>query len=154
MSAPKNRRLVPRLLIAGTLLLACSAIALFALFIAHQRRFATGDPVLSSKLVGTWVGEHGVILQFRPDGSARSRSNASDQVVTYFEWRAATKELEAFQGPPPHSLRWAVNRYFGKPSSRFEVQEISPDGFQLLDTSSGKLLQFEKTSDPLLEAAP
>jgi len=154
MSEPKNRRLLLKLLIAGTLLVACSAIALFCLFIAHQRRFAMGNPVLGNQLVGTWVGKHGVILQLRPDGTARSRSNASDPAITYFEWRAAVKELEVFQGPPQHDLRWTINRVIGKPSSRFEVQEMTPNAFQLLDTQSCKLLQFDKTSDAMLETAP
>ena len=155
MSELKNRRLLLKLLIAGTLLVACSAIALFCLFIAHQRRFAMGNPVLGNKLVGTWVGEHGVILQLRPDGTARSRSNASDPAVAYFEWRAAVKELEVYQLPRQHNLRWAINRYVtGTPSSRFEVRELTPDAFQLLDTKSGKLLQFDKTSDTMLESAP
>jgi hypothetical protein len=110
---------------------------------------------VANKLVGTWVGDHGVILQFRPDGTARSRSNSSDPAASYFEWKATIEELQVFQGSRQHSLGWTVNRYvIGNPSSRFEIRELTPDGFQLFDTSSGKLLQFEKTRDSMLETAP
>ena len=162
MSEPRRRWLLQRLLIAGVLILAFSALALFGLFIlfiANPVKFDSAITVASRKaFVGTWVGERGNILNFRADGTARTRFNASDQEFDYFEWTASHKELDVFLGPRRHNLRWTVIRIqrfaIGGQTTRYKIEEMTPDQFQLLDPETGKLHQFKRTNDTLLEAAP
>jgi hypothetical protein len=157
MSEANNRRFIVRVLAAGTLILACSALALIGLFVAYPQSFVSaGTAAARSRFVGTWVGGHGVILQFRPDGTARSRWNAADQDVTYFEWDATERELIILQGSRQSSLRRSIYRLVtGRGAiDRYEVLATAPDQLEIRDARSGKRFQFTRTDDAILEGAP
>ena len=156
ISEQKGRRLLRRLLVAAGLLLALSAIVLVGLLIGNSRRFAPRNVALRDSLIGTWAGDHGVILHFRADGTARSRSlRHPSPDFSYFEWTVTGKHLEAFYGSRQHTLRWTINRYvIGRPSSRYKVQFLAPDQFPLTDAQTERTLRFTKTSDADLEEAP
>lgn len=78
----------------ASLLVAISAVALLALFLAWPETFHFGSRTATrQRLVGTWTGAHGVTMQLRADGTARSRSAKTHPEIAYFEWSASEDEL-------------------------------------------------------------
>ncbi|MCI0676141.1 MAG: hypothetical protein L0Y42_10255 [Phycisphaerales bacterium] len=145
MSEPKKPRLIARLLIAGVLLLACSALALIGLFIAnHRRPSGPVNVVLRNSLVGNWVGEHGVTLEFRADGTATSHSKNGG--LTSLVWRVSGEELAVYT-----DTQNRINRYvFNQPDVCEEIAEVTADRLELIDRSRpGKImhLRFTKKDD-------
>ncbi len=136
----KKSRLLARLLIAGVLLLACSAIVLIGLFIASRRR--PSGPVnvaLRNSLVGTWVGEHGTTLEFRADGTATSYSKFKNVKPTPLDWNVSGKELAVYTYSQNR-----INRYvFNQPDVCEEIAEVTPDRLELIDRSiRGRVLHL------------
>jgi len=104
--------------------------------------------------VGTWKGEFGNVLNFRPDGTARSRWESREKIA-YFEWTFNSGDLATYQYASKRSLpAWfgrAVLNY--RPTDRKKVAGITATQFQLRDTT-GKTLWFTRTQDTALESAP
>ena len=154
MSEPKNSRLLPRLLIAGVLLLALAALALIGLFIAsHRRPVGPVNVALRNSLIGAWVGEHGTILEFRSDGTAISHSRFKNVEATRLVWTVSGKELAVYA-----DTQNRINRYvFNQPAACEEIVEITPDRLELIDRSRpGKVvhLRFKKTDNSQPRIAP
>jgi hypothetical protein len=134
----KKSRLLARLLVAGVLLLACSAMALIGLFIAsHRRPSGPVNAALHNSLVGTWVGEHGVTLEFRADGTATSYSKNGG--LRSLAWSVSGKELAVYTDKQNR-----INRYvFNQPSVCEEIAEITADRLELIDRSRpGKVVRL------------
>jgi len=135
-------------------ILALSALALIGLFIASHRR-PTGpvNIALRNGLVGTWVGEHGTVLEFRSDGTAISRSTVRKREAVLLDWTASGNELSFFTGNQNR-----INRYvFNQPAASEEIVEITPDRLELIDRSRpGKVvhLRFKRMDDSQQETAP
>lgn len=156
MSEPKKSRLVARLLIASVLLVTLSALALMGLFIASVRRPAGPINIaLRNSLVGTWAGENGVVLEFRADGTATSRSKKSVRAPQYFDWAVSGSELAIFDRSDHPSIGWTINRYvLARPNDTYEVQQTTLDQFELLGKVRGDRLRFKKLKDSEPEIAP
>jgi hypothetical protein len=105
-------------------------------------------------LVGTWKGEKGNVLTFRPDGSGRYRSSSGTE-IGYVEWTVNTNKFLLWQYGSQHS----ASAWFGRdmmeypPTERFLVDEILEDQFQLRDPA-GKPHRFRRTHDADLEMLP
>ena len=104
--------------------------------------------------VGTWTGESGNVLNFRPDGTARWRSTPGEK-LGYLEWTLDPKQLAIYQ----YAKRRSYTAWFGRvllnlaPTNRMSVVDISDKQFRVRDTS-GKTLLFIRTADSELESAP
>jgi hypothetical protein len=157
MSDQKGRRLLRRVLLAAGLVLACSAIALVGLLIAHSVRFTPRNPALASHLVGTWAGDIGNIVEFRPDGTGRARSPSHpERAIMYFEWTTTEEELQILPGARQDNLRWKYYRYVAGSVEidQYQVRFTSHDQFQSVDAKRGTTILFTKTDDAKIEAAP
>lgn len=151
MTKTKNRRKLFRVGIVGLLLLSCWVGISFYWYSANGR---ASDLALRRKLVGTWVGELGNVINFRSDGTARSRS-ADSTGVEYLEWTTSKYELRMFQFTRKQKYRMMISRYvLGQFSYRFEILETSDDQIELLDYSTGSRFKLNKTSDSLVEDSP
>ena len=151
MTETKNRRILFRVAIVGLLLLFCWVGISFYWYSANGR---ASDLALRRKLVGTWVGETGNVVNFRSDGTARSRS-ADSTVDEFLEWTTSKNELRIFQGTRKRKYSAMFGRYvLGQSSYRFEILETSDDQIELLDYSTGSRFKLSKTSDSLVEDSP
>ena len=151
MTETKNRRILFRVAIVGLLLLFCWVGISFYWYSANGR---ASDLSLRRKLVGTWVGEFRNVVNFRSDGTVRSRYVDSTG-VEFFEWTTSQNELRMFQGTRKRKYRMMISRYvLGQSSYRFEILETSDDQIELLDYSTGSRFKLNKTSDSLVEDSP
>ena len=151
MTGTKNRRILFRVAIVGLLLLFCWVGISFYWYSANGR---ASDLALRRKLVGTWVGEIGNVINFRSDRTARSRFSDSTE-VEYLEWTTSQNELRMFQWTRKQKYRMMISRYvLGQSSYRFEILETSDDQIELLDYSTGSRFKLNKTSDSLVEDSP
>ena len=151
MTGTKNRRILFRVAIVGLLLLFCWVGISFYWYSANGR---ASDLALRRKLVGTWVGETGNVINFRSDRTARSRSSDSTE-VEFLEWTTSQNELRIFQFTRKQKYRRMISRYvLGQSSYRFEILETSDDQIELLDYSIGNRFKLSKTSDSLVEDSP
>ena len=151
MTQTKNRRMLFRVLIAGLLLLFCWVGVSFYWYGANTR---ASDLALRRKLVGTWAGELGNVINFRSDGTVRSRSVDSTG-VEFLEWTTSQNELRMFTVTRKRKYWKIISRYvLGQSSYRFEILETSDDQIELLDYSTGSRFKLNKTSDSLLEDSP
>ena len=151
MTKTKNRRIFFRVAIVGLLLLFCWVGISFYWYSANGR---ASDLALRRKLVGTWVGELGNVMNFRSDGTARSRS-ADSTGVDFLEWTTSQNELRIFQGTRKRKYQAMFGRYvLGQSSFRFEILETSDDQIELLDYTTGSRFKLNKTSDSQVEDSP
>ena len=151
MTKTKNRRILFCVAIFGLLLLLCWVGISFYWYSANGR---ASDLALRCKLVGTWVGEIGNVINFRSDRTARSRS-ADSTGVQFLEWTTSQNELRMFQFTRKQKYRMMISRYvLGQSSYRFEILETSDDQIELLDYSTGSRFKLNKTSDSLVEDSP
>lgn len=137
--------------VIGLLLL----LTFFVTYVA-ARSMLFPKPKVQASLVGTWLGDHGVILDLRADGTARSRSLTYLQDgVHYFEWSAADGVLTAEMLSPTRSFIRQVRRLvFGENRFDFDIVELTEAELQMHDRSTGKTLRFVPTRDRALENAP
>ena len=151
MTQTKNRRMLFRVLIAGLLLLFCWVGVSFYWYGANTR---ASDLALRRKLVGTWAGELGNVINFRSDGTVRSRSVDSTG-VEFLEWTTSQNELRMFTVTRKRKYWKIISRYvLGQTSYRFEILATSDDQIELLDYSIGNRFKLNKTSDSLVEDSP
>ena len=151
MTKTKNRRILFSVAIVGLLLLLCWVGISFYWYSGNGR---ASDLALRRKLVGTWAGEFGNVVNFRSDGTVRSRF-ADSTGVEFLEWTTSQNELRIFQGMRKRKYRMMISRYvLGQSSYRFEILETSDDQIELLDYSTGSRFKLNKTSDSLVEDSP
>ncbi len=151
MTETKNRRILFRVAIFGLLLLFCWVGFSFYWYGANGR---ASDLALRRKLVGTWVGELGNVINFRSDRTALARFSDSMD-LEFLEWTTSQNELRIFQGTRKRKYRMMISRYvLGQSSYRFEILETSDDQIELLDYSTGSRFKLNKTSDSLVEDSP
>ena len=138
-------------------MLACSALTLIGLFIAsHRRPAGPVNVALRNRLVGSWAGENGVVLEFRSDGTATSRSTVRKREDLYFDWTVSNSELAVFQSSSrSRSVGWMVNRHvFNRPTDRYDVKEVMPNQIELVDITSSKPLRLMKLDDAQSGVSP
>ena len=120
-------------------------IGLYAIRTIRLQRRST------SPLVGTWRGETGNVLDFRPDGTARWRFGSGKVMTGFMEWTLDANELVCHQ----YSSRNSVRVWFARaqratigltPTARYQVIEISPTQFKLLSVD-GEVVTFTATRD-------
>lgn len=152
-----HRRLILLLIL---LLIAIAGIGLYSIRASRVRQNS------ASPLIGTWRGDLGNVLNFRPDGTARVRSS-DDTRITYLEWSIAPpNELQIWQYSSRNSIgAWIVSaqRVTGgaPPTDRCEIVEISSTQMRLRfrynDPKTGnpttKIITFVRVQDKQLEAA-
>lgn len=140
MTELKKPRLLVQLLLAGVFFVSLAAVALIGLWIAsHRRPSGPVNVVLRNQLVGTWVGEHAVILELRADGSATSRSKVTKTEPQHLEWTVSGNELTVFTATQNRIDRYILNR----PVASEEIVEITPDRLDLVDRSTpGKVVRL------------
>ena len=152
-----HRRVI---LVAVTVIVAVVALAVYSVWSSRSQRYA------SSPLIGTWKGQVGNVLDFRPDGTARSRLSTGPK-IHYFEWELnSSNELLLYFFSTRNSVKaWIVraSRAVGRapPMDRMKIIEISPTQMKLQSTypdpKSGKTVttvtSFVRTEDEQLEAA-
>jgi hypothetical protein len=96
-----------------------------------------------------------VNLQFRADGTARSRSDKRPRQVNYFEWEVSESDLQVFPDSRDRHLNRLINCYVtGGTTSHYQIVEISPDRLVVRDRETGNRLEFIRINDAALEAAP
>ena len=149
--------------LAFTLAILALAISglMFVAFIATQRSSSQGIPSPDSPIVGTWKGEHGNVLNIRPDGTARSRSSTGTK-FGYLEWNLEANELRVYHIVSTKSAAWKSRLHDwadgnNEPDARYDVLEISPTELKLLSTTGaakGKIITFTTAADIELETAP
>ncbi len=148
MTQTKNRRIVFRVLIAGLLLLLCWVGVSFYWYSTNTR---ASDLALRRKLVGTWAGEFGNVVNFRSDGTVQSRF-ADSTGVEFLEWTTSQNELRMFTVTRKRKSWMLISRYvLGQISYRFEILETTDDQIELLDYSTGSRFKLNKTSDSHVE---
>ena len=121
----------------------------------------------ASPLIGTWKGEFGNVLNFRPDGTIRSRLSTGPEIF-YMEWSInESGELVFYQFSSRNSIgAWiapalrAAGRF--PPTDRCEILEVSPMQMRLrmshMDPKTRKpttkVYVFTRVQDEELETAP
>ncbi len=116
----------------------------------------TGLPpaVGSFSPVGTWKGEQGGVLNFRADGSGRSRVLANtQQQITYFEWSLDQRMLTVVI-PPTELFAKVHATVFGVRKIEFMLTEIDSEQVDFMNYQSGKLQRFVRTTDSSVDDAP
>ncbi len=153
-----QRRLV---LILILLLISVVGIGLYASRAARLRQNS------ASPLIGTWRGERGNVLNFRPDGTARSRFSTGPE-IGYMEWSInESGGLLIYQFSSRNGVGAWISpalRATGRlsPTDRWEIVEISPTQMKLQmsyrDPKTRKpittVYTFTRVQDQQLETAP
>lgn len=132
---------------------------MFSIVGAAYLFIASGRPssfYLNSNLVGIWQGQHKNILDFRPDGSGRSR-NTSDPAkgVSIFYWRfnPETNTLTLIDSSE-ELVEKVDDLIFGAHAVDFRI-ELQPDvEMVIVNVRNGGLQRFTRTTDALLEKSP
>ena len=109
---------------------------------------------LVGPIVGTWKGEMGNIVNFRADGTARSRPSSVDR-IGYLEWKFESGQLAIYQySKGRYSFGWLSRRVTmeDNPTSRFSIVDVSPTHFKRR-TDDGKEFTLTATEDKDLECA-
>ena len=106
-------------------------------------------------IVGVWKGQHGVIMDLRPDGTARSRSTDSQaSSISYFRYRLNPDGFFADDSAKPNEyIGRLMQTVLGTTSDRFDVAKLSDSELRLID-SSGRALIFARSKDSELATAP
>jgi hypothetical protein len=151
MSQAKKSGLLRWLLLAACVAIACSTLALVGLYIARPAMFVSATSTAQrSKLVGTWVSDHGVVLDLRADGTATSQSTVKQREALRFDWSVSDNSLEIYQFARERNVSWAINYYVrARPTSSMEIRKSTTDALELYDARTGKTLRFrrEKSSE-------
>lgn len=123
---------------------------------------------LRNSLVGTWATDGGVILQLRPDGSARVRYPSSpNEPVNNFRWEVGPSQLFFVMSPQkPRSIKEVVYGLFD-PSwtgqdevDRFEVIDVASDQADLIalpqrgSRGAEYSMHWTKAEDATFDSAP
>ena len=109
----------------------------------------------ASPLVGTWKGEMGNVLNIRRDGTARARSNISDEEIGYLEWKLESGQLAIWQySKGKYSFGWLSQQVtmVDHPTYRFTVVDYSPTHLKLR-SDEGNEFTLTGTEDKDLECA-
>ena len=143
-----------RLCFSALLVCALLLAALLAFYLAEIR--GSSAPNAGLPLVGTWLGEHGVILDLRSDGTARSKSlDYPSTGIQYFEWSMAAGKLSVEMAAEPEEYTRRIRQsIFGVTTVYYDIVASSPMELRLLDKKTGKTLSFTRTTDRELESAP
>ena len=105
-------------------------------------------------LVGTWRGEMGNVIDFRPDGTARCR-HVSDEDISYFEWTCKSGQLATYQ----YSSKCSLPAWFGRdvlnygPTDLKDVVGLTDTAFRLRG-KTGKTYSYTRVVGTGLESAP
>jgi Tfp pilus assembly protein PilN len=154
MAEPRKSRWLAWLLLGGVLLVGFAAVTLVGLTIAsHRRPSGPVNVALRSQLIGTWAGDHGVVLEFKSDGTGSSRTTAGRGAVSHWIWTVTDNELTVYLDSQNR-----INRYvFNQPASSQEIADITNDKLELVDRSlRGKVfhMRFKKKNDAAQGSAP
>ena len=111
----------------------------------------------ASPLVGTWKGKMGNVLNIRRDGTARSRSNISDEEIGYLEWKLESGQLAIWQyskSKGKYSFGWLIQhvKMVDHPTYRFTVVDYSPTHLKFR-SDEGNEFTLTETEDKDLECA-
>ncbi|MHB8898563.1 MAG: hypothetical protein ACYC6Y_07430 [Thermoguttaceae bacterium] len=153
-----HRRIV---LVLILLLIAVIAATVYSIRAVRARRNA------ASPLIGTWRGELGNVLNFRPDGTGRFRFSTGP-AIGYMEWSInESGELAVWQFSARNSIgAWMVRGLLAAgiapPTDRYEVLELSPTRMRLrcshVDPKTRKpvtsVITFTRVKDRNLETSP
>ncbi|GEM_PF-1693267 len=153
-----HRRLILLLILS---LIVIAGIGLYSIRASRVRQNS------ASPLIGTWRGDLGNVLNFRPDGTARVRSSYGPE-ITYLEWSTAPpNELQIWQYSSRNSIgAWIVSAQRATvgapPTDRCEIVEISPTQMRLrfsyrdpkTRAPATTIISFTRVQDKQLETAP
>jgi hypothetical protein len=148
--------LAQRICLSALLVSAMFPVIILSIYVVVGH--STSSPIARKKsetfLAGTWRGDHGVILNLRPDGSARSRSeNDPANTIQYFQWRFNNGVFSAEVAAPPQNISRRLRQLvLGRTTFRYDIVSMSPNEFRMSTTDGGRILVFSLTSDPLLES--
>jgi len=109
-----------------------------------------------TSIVGVWKGEHGSMLNFRPDGTARGRSSDDpNNTVHYYKYRLNGDRLSIYYSAKPDEyLRRMRQAALGMTVDKYDLTKLDDSALQLIDSASGTTFVFERTEDSTLVAAP
>ena len=107
-------------------------------------------------IVGIWKGQHGTILDLRPDGTVRSRSiGDSTNAIHYYKYRLNGDTFFIdYSAKPDEYLRRMRQAAFGMTVDRYDLAKLNNSELHLTDPASGETFVFERTEGPILVAAP
>ena len=97
-----------------------------------------------------------MILDLRPDGTARSRSTQNPTSGVYsFGWDLDDGKLSVKFTAAPEELGRRFRQFvFGTTTVHYQVTATSPTEFSMVDTTRGVTYRYTLVEDKALEAAP
>lgn len=139
-------------------LIGCTLLLLAWLFkvtvVDQQNSIAPPGFKTPNPIVGIWKGQHGLIMDLRSDGTARSRSTDS-QNIQYFRYRLnADGFFVDYAAKPDEYVRRLRQSLLGMTSDRYDVVKMNDSELQLINSSSGETIIFARSEDSALAATP
>jgi hypothetical protein len=146
MTAPRQSRITRWMIVAALTVIVCSGLGILALYIASPTTFVSASSAAQrNKLIGTWAGDHGVVIVLRADGVGTSESTKQPDKPMQFDWSVSGDYLEIYQFSRGRSVRYAFNYYvLDRPSSRFTILKSTADEFELDDPIGGTRVRFRR----------
>ena len=139
-----------KILLAVGILLLVGLSCVFT-FMAWTSSAASSRRISQDKLVGTWKNVHGNILDFRLDGTVRSRwTGDQTNSISYFRYRLVGDELCIDSAKRHGYLQNIVQVVFGKEIERTRVLTLTDNELGLVDSRSGATVIFERSEDAIL----
>ena len=131
------------------------AVILCAGFLLHRADRAAKHRAIAATAaitpVGTWAVDNGNFIQFRADGTGRSRDPTLPGKVMYFEWSYDGSTL-TLSYAPRGNVRSFIAHQLGVQTDAFAVQQLSPR--QMTVTDGAATVLFTPTDDDVLDADP